>query len=115
MKLNQGLDWEAKARRQDCLHYLIPRKARSQQLRLAKVPHHRLKSVLLKGEGLGRKRTAATATARGVGIYENEALPHECFVVLERGSVEVQQAFWVNEDSGIFRGALGDVDLRTCW
>src|SRR6266436_6895637 len=55
---------------------------------------HRLKSVLL-----GRKRAAAAAVARRVGILENEPLAHECLFVLEGSSVQVQNTLRVNEEA----------------
>src|SRR6266436_4903423 len=55
---------------------------------------HRLKSVLL-----GRKRAAAAAVARRIGILENEPLAHERLFVLEGGAVQVQKTFWVNEEA----------------
>src|SRR5260370_2802736 len=55
---------------------------------------HRLKSVLL-----GRKRAAAAAVARRVGILEDESLAHERLFVLERSAVQIQKTFRVDEEA----------------
>src|SRR5712664_728748 len=55
---------------------------------------HRLKSV-----PLGRKRAAAAAVARRVGILENESLAHQRLFVLERRAVQIQKTFRVDEEA----------------
>src|SRR5260370_5453908 len=55
---------------------------------------HRLKSV-----PLGRKRAAAPAVARRVGILEDESLAHQRFFVFERRAVQVQETFRVDDEA----------------
>src|SRR6266852_3240699 len=55
---------------------------------------HRLKSV-----PLGRKRAAAAAVARRVGILEDESLAHQRLFVLERSAVQIQKTFLVDEEA----------------
>src|ERR1700730_1383418 len=47
----------------------------------------------------GRERTAAAATSRGVRILKDETLTHQRLFVLQRGAVQIQQTFRVDEDS----------------
>src|SRR5438876_9348812 len=61
----------------------------------SKTKEHRLKPVLL----LGRKRAAAAAVARRVGILENESLAHQRFFVLERRAVQIEETLRINEDA----------------
>src|SRR5437879_30150 len=49
---------------------------------------------------LSRKGAAAAAVARRIGILKNESLPHERLFVFERGAVQVQKAFGINEEAG---------------
>src|SRR5258708_15228414 len=46
---------------------------------------------------LGRERAAAAAITRRIGIDENKTLAHERLFVIERGSVQVQQALRIHE------------------
>src|SRR5260370_38192942 len=51
----------------------------------------------LKPVPLGRKRAAAAAVARRVGILENESLAHQRFFVLKRRAVQIQKTFGVDK------------------
>src|SRR6266436_2416646 len=57
-------------------------------------PSQQRKSVLL-----GRKRAAAAAVARRVGILEDESLAHQRLFVLERRAVQIQKTFRVDEEA----------------
>src|SRR5260370_9373021 len=54
-----------------------------------------LKPVLL----LRRKGAAAAAVARRVGILEDESLAHERLFVFERGAVQIQETFRIDEEA----------------
>src|SRR6266403_1181707 len=57
-------------------------------------PSQQRKSVLL-----GRKRAAAAAVARRVGILEDESLAHQRLFIFERRAVQVQKTLRVNEEA----------------
>src|SRR5580693_9152727 len=46
---------------------------------------------------LCRERTAAAATAGGLRVLENEAAPHQVFLIVQRGVIQVKEALRVHE------------------
>src|SRR5262250_2511580 len=50
-------------------------------------------------ESSGEGTPAATAPRR-LGILEHEALPHQVFLIIERGVVEVEIAFGIDKNAG---------------
>ena len=60
----------------------------------------------------GCETRAAPAGARGIGVGEDKAAAHEFILEVNRGSVEVEQAFWIADDPDavLLEGLIGVFD-----